>query len=177
MKFLILPLSLFFLLTPLAHAAPPTTFLPVIGGGVLCRDQTEHRWFREYLTQSFKAPYKTEGEAYWYKPEKGQSIFGLEIVDIFVSVDDTRYGFIGLVLKDKLEDAQKKLLEQKSIRFEPYDGPDVLRSPEGAFLIRYAGKQSKLYCARHRIDPWRGEIDPPNTERKKLKLDKRDLMK
>lgn len=153
-----------------ALAAPPTTFLPVVGGGVLCRDQTDHRYYRDYLTQAFKKAYKTEGEAYWFKPEKGQTIFGIEITDIFVSVEETRYGFLGLVLKEKLEDAQKKLLEQKSIRFAPYDGPDVLRSPEGAFLIRYGAKESKLYCARHRIDPWRGEVTPPNTQRQKLKL-------
>lgn len=154
----------------IALAAPPTTFLPVVGSGILCRDQTEHRYYREYLTKAFKASYKTEGEAYWFKPEKGQTLFGMEIIDIFVSVEDSRYGFLGLVLKEKLEDAQKKLLTQKGVRFDPYDGPDVLRSPEGAFLIRYGAKESKLYCARHRIDPWRGEVEPPNTQRKKLKL-------
>ncbi len=168
---------LFALAVAPSRAAPPTTFLPVIGGGVLCRDQTDYTYFRDYLTQAYKAAYKTEGEAYWFKPEKGQNIYGMEITDIFVSVADTRYNFIGLVLKEKLEDARKKLLEQKSVRFDPYDGPDVLRSPEGAFLIRYDSKFSKLYCARHRIDPWRGEVEPPNTQRKKLKLLQPELMK
>lgn len=150
-----------------AVAASPTTFQPVIGGGLLCRDQIDHRYFTDYLIQSFKAPYKTEGEAYWFKPDKNQKLFGLEITDVFVSVDGSRYAFLGVILKEKLEVAAKKLLEQKGWRFEPYapqgetPGPHVLRSPEGAFLIRYDTTKAKLYCAKHRIDPWRGEMVPP----------------
>ena len=150
-----------------AWAAAPTTFQPVIGGGLLCRDQIDHIYFMDYLTQAFKKPYKTEGEAYWFKPEKNQKLFDLELVDIFVSVDGSRYAFIGVILKEKLEVATKKLLDLKGLRFEPYApmgevaGPHVLRSPEGAFLIRYNRTQSKLYCAKHRIDPWRGEVTPP----------------
>jgi len=158
-----------------AVAAAPTTFQPVIGGAVLCNDQIDHGYFRDYLNQAYKSSYKTEGEAYWYKPENGQQLFGLEIVDIFVSVDGSRYAFVGVVLKENLENAAKKFLG-KGIRFEPYAplgesaGPDVLRSPEGAFLIRYNTTQSKLYCAKHRTDPWRGEVTPATTKREKLKL-------
>jgi hypothetical protein len=148
-------------LTALSAAAEvPTTFQPVIGGGLLCRDQIDHIYFKDYLTQAFKSPYKTEGEAYWFKPENGQRLFGLELMDIFVSVDSSRYAFLGVVLKEKLEEAAKNILEQKGIRFDRYSSPDVLRSPEGAFLIRYNKTQSKLYCAKHRIDPWRGETAP-----------------
>ncbi|MFA7239477.1 MAG: hypothetical protein WC091_05135 [Sulfuricellaceae bacterium] len=151
-----------------AVAASPTTFQPVVGGGLLCRDQIDHVYFTDYLIQAFKAPYKTEGEAYWFKPDNGQKLFGLELTDIFVSVDGSRYAFLGVILKEKLEDAAKKLLELRGLRFEPYApmgevaGPHVLRSPEGAFLIRYDTTHSKLYCAKHRIDPWRGEATPPN---------------
>lgn len=153
-----------------AWPAAPTTFPPVIGGGVLCRDQTEHVYFKSYLDQAYKSSYKTEGEAYWYKPENNQKLFGLELVDIFVSVEGSRYAFIGVVVKEKLEDVAKKLREEKGIRFDPYEGPDVLRSPEGAFLIRYNRTQSKLYCARHRIDPWRGETTPPVIPQERIKL-------
>lgn len=148
-------------------AVSPTTFQPVVGGGLLCRDQINHIYFTDYLIQAFKAPYKTEGEAYWFKPDKGQRLFGMEITDIFVSVDGSRYAFLGVILKEKLEDAAKKLLEMRILRFEPYApigevaGPHVLRSPEGAFLIRYDNTKAKLYCAKHRIDPWRGEKAPP----------------
>lgn len=158
-----------------ASAAVPTTFLPVIGAAVLCNDRLDHGYFKTYLDQAYKSSYKTEGEAYWYKPENGQQLYGLTLVDIFVSVDGSRYAFVGVVLKEKLEDAAKKFLE-KGIRFEPYApqgeaaGPDVLRSPEGAFLIRYNTTQSKLYCAKHRTDPWRGEATPAQTQQKKLKL-------
>lgn len=153
-----------------AAVAAPTTFQPVIGGAVLCRDQTDHGYFRDYLNQAYKSSYKTEGEAYWYKPDNGQRLYGLNLVDIFVSVDGSHYAFVGVVLKEKLEDAAKKMLE-RGIRFEPYApqgevaSPDVLRSPEGAFLIRYNTNQSKLYCAKHRIDPWRGETTPATTNK------------
>jgi len=173
--FLRIWVALFGLLALPAGAAAPATFLPVIGGAVLCNDRIDQVYFKNYLDQAYKASYKTEGEAYWYKPENGQQLFNLTLVDIFVSVDDSRYAFVGVVLKEKLEDATKKFLE-RGIRFEPYApqgetaGPDVLRSPEGAFLIRYNTTQSKLYCAKHRIDPWRGEVTPAQTKQEKLKL-------
>lgn len=160
-------MALFGLTALPALAAAPTTFQPVVGGALLCRDRIDHLYFTDYLIQAFKKPYKTEGDAYWFKPDKSQKLFELEITDIFVSVDGSRYAFLGVVLKEKLEVATKKLLELKGIRFEPYApigevaGPHVLRSPEGAFLIRYNRTQSKLYCAKHRIDPWRGEMTPP----------------
>ncbi len=168
--FLRIALAALCLVAVSAMAAAPSTFLPVVGGGVLCRDQTDHAYFRDYLAQAYKSSYKTEGEAYWYKPDNNQKLFGLELVDIFVSIDGSRYAFIGVVVKEKLEDVAKKLREEKGIRFDPYAGPDVLRSPEGAFLIRYNRTQSKLYCARHRIDPWRGEVKPPVIPQERLKL-------
>jgi hypothetical protein len=168
-RFLRIWVVAFGLTTLPAVAEVPTTFQPVIGGGLLCRDQIDQAYFKDYLTQAFKAPYKTEGDAYWFKPENGQKLFGLELTDIFVSVDGSRYAFLGVVLKERLEDAAKKLLEQKGIRFDRDSGPDVLRSPEGTFLIRYNKTQSKLYCAKHRIDPWRGEVAPPSVQ-EKLKL-------
>ncbi len=167
--------ALFALASLPAAAALPSTFQPVVGGGVLCHDHTEHKYFNDYLTQVFKPPYMTEGGAYWFKPENKQRLFGLELTDIFVSVDSVRYTFIGVVFKEKLEDAAKKLREERGIRFEPYAppderaSPDVLRSPAGAFLIRFNTTQSKLYCARHRIDPWRGEKTPPVMRHEKLK--------
>ena len=155
-------------------AVSPTTFQPVIGGGLLCRDRIDHIYYTDYLIRFFNTPYKTEGEAYLFKPDQGQRLFGLEITDIFVSVDASRYAFLGVILKEKLENTAKKMLELRGIRFEPYApmgevaGPHVLRSPEGAFLIRYNNTQSKLYCAKHRFDPWRGELPQPLRPAEKL---------
>jgi hypothetical protein len=140
--------------------AAPSTFEAVIGGAVLCRHHVDPAYLTDYLTRFFKAPYKTEGEAHWFRTEPGQRLYFLEITDIFVSTGDSDYVFVGVVVKDKLEAARKVLLEEKGIRFIPDGGPGVLRSPEGAFLIGY-GAQSKLYCAKNRPDRPIGPVIPP----------------
>jgi hypothetical protein len=133
-----------------AWAAVPTTFEPVIGGALLCRDAIDPVYFKDYLTQYFKKPYKVEGGAYWFKPQPKQQLFGLELVDMFVSLENSRYAFLGVVFKEKLADARKKLLEGKGLAFAPYAGETVLRSALGAFLIEYNKTQTKLYCVKYR---------------------------
>ena len=146
----LLALALWLGSMPLASAAVPTHFEPVIGGALLCRDAIDPVYFKDYLTRYFKAPYKVEGGAYWFKPEPKQQLFGLELVDMFVSLETSRYAFLGVVFKEKLADARKKLLEAKGAVFLPYAGETVLRSPPGSFLIQYDTSQTKLYCVKYR---------------------------
>ncbi len=137
-------------LMPLADAAP-TTFDPVISTALLCGDQINPAYFKDYLIRFFKEPYKTEGEAYWFKPDPAQKLYGMEMTDIYVSTEGSRYAFIGVVLREKIDSARKKMLELRGVSFQPVSGDDVLRSAQGSFLIDYNNGESKLYCVKNRI--------------------------
>ena len=150
---------LFFLLWGLLGAMPtssvagPTTFEPVIGNALLCRDQIDPAYFKDYLTRFYKTPYKTEGEAYWFKPDSGQKLYDMVLEDIFVSTEGSRYAFVGVVFKENLTSAKKKMLEAKGIAYLPFSSETVLRSAQGSFLIEYNNTtQSKLYCVKHRTE-------------------------
>lgn len=145
--FLILLLGLF----PAVANAAPTTFEPVIGSALLCHDQIDPAYFKDYLIRFFKNPYKTEGEAYWFKPEPNQKLFDMVMTDIYVSTEASRYNFLGVVFREKLPDARKKMLEAKGIDYQPFSGDTVLRSAPGSFLIEYDKTQTKLYCVKHRV--------------------------
>lgn len=137
-------------LTPLAFASP-TTFEPVIGNALLCRDQIDPVYFTDYLTRFYQNPYKNEGEAYWFKPDGGQKLYDMVMTDIYVSTEDSRYLFLGVIFRESLDSARKKILAMKGIEFLPFTGDTVLRSAQGSFLIEYDNGQTKLYCVKHRI--------------------------
>ena len=138
-------------LMPASLPAAPTTFEPVIGGALLCRDHIDPAYFKDYLIRFYKNPYKTEGEAYWFKPDPEQKLFDMVLTDIFVSTEDSRYAFLGVVVRENLADARKKMQDLKGIAFLPFSGESVLRSAQGSFLIEYSNGQAKLYCAKHRV--------------------------
>ena len=138
-------------LAPVTSLAAPTTFEPVIGSALLCNDQIDPIYFKDYLIRFFKNPYKTEGEAYWFKPEPSQKLYDLELADIYVSTESSRYAFLGVVFKEKLDAAKKKMLEIRGVGYLPFSGDTVLRSAQGSFLIEYDKTKTKLYCVKHKI--------------------------
>lgn len=148
-KVLVLLLSALWL-APAASISGPSTFEPVIGGALLCRDSIDPVYLKDYLIRFYQTPYKTEGEAYWFKPDPGKKLYGVTLEDIFVSAEDSRYAFLGVVLSENLSQARKKILETEGIDFQPFSGETVLRSALGSFLIEYDKTQTKLYCAKHR---------------------------
>ena len=131
--------------------AAPTTFETVIGNALLCNDHIDPAYFKDYLIRFFKQPYKTEGEAFWFKPEPSQRLFGLELIDMYVSTEDSKYSFVGVVFKEKLDISRKKMLEIKDVNYLPFSSDTVLRSAQGSFLIEYDTSKTKLYCVKHRV--------------------------
>jgi hypothetical protein len=136
---------------PVSLLAAPTTFEPVIGSALLCNDQIDPVYFKDYLIRFFMNPYKTEGEAYWFKPDPAQRLYGLELMDIYVSTESSRYAFLGVIFKENLDTSRKKMLEIRGVRYLPFSGDTVLRSAPGSFLIEYDKTKTKLYCVKHRI--------------------------
>jgi hypothetical protein len=135
---------------PASLLAAPTTFEPVIGNALQCNDQIDPVYFKDYLIRFFKQPYKTEGEAYWFKPDPSQRLYDLELTDIYVSTESSRYAFLGVIFKEKLDIAKKKMLDVRGVSYLPFSGDAVLRSAQGSFLIEYDKTKTKLYCVKHR---------------------------
>jgi len=136
--------------TPVSLLAAPTTYEPVIVSALLCNDQIDPVYFKDYLIRFYKNPYKTEGEAYWFKPDPAQKLYDLELTDIYVSTESSRYVFLGVIFKEKLDTARKKMLEIRGVSYLPFSGDTVLRSAHGSFLIEYDKTKTKLYCVKHR---------------------------
>ena len=136
---------------PASALAAPTTFEPVIGSALFCNDHIDPVFFKDYLIRFYKYPYKTEGDAYWFKPDPAQRLYGLELTDIYVSTESSRYAFLGVIFKENLDTARKKMLEIKGVSYLPFSSDTVLRSAQGSFLIEYDKTKTKLYCVKHRI--------------------------
>lgn len=136
---------------PVSLLAAPTTFEPVIGSALLCNDQIDPVYFKDYLIRFYKDPYKTEGDAYWFKPDPAQKLYGLQLADIYVSTESSRYAFLGVIFEENLDTARKKMLEIRGVSYHPFSGDTVLRSAQGSFLIEYDNTKTKLYCVKHRI--------------------------
>jgi len=135
---------------PVSLLAAPATFEPVIGSALLCNDQIDPVYFKDYLIRFYKNPDKTEGEAYWFKPDPAQKLYGLELTDIYVSTESSSYAFLGVIFKEKLDVARKKMLEVRGVSYLPFSGDAVLRSAQGSFLTEYDNTKTKLYCVKHR---------------------------
>ena len=128
--------------------AAPTTFPPVIGNALLCLDHIDPVYLKKYMTDFFQPPYKTEGEAYWFKVNT--ILFGERVTDIFVSVENSRFAFLGVVIEDSQKNAKGKIEGATGTRFTSVLGNGTLRTPVGSFLIRFGGTTSKLVCVKDR---------------------------
>ncbi len=128
----------------------PTTFEPVVGSALLCNGHIDPVFFRDYLSAHFKPPYKTQGGAYWFKPE-GARLYGSEVEDIFVSDESAAVDFLGVVINERLPAVRQRVLDAKGVVFSPDASETALRSPSGSFLIGYGGSKTKLFCVKYRV--------------------------
>ncbi|HCA26384.1 MAG TPA: hypothetical protein DEP05_01835 [Betaproteobacteria bacterium] len=136
----------------MAPAATPTTFETVVGNALLCLDRIDPAYFKTYLTTYFKPPVRTEGDAYWFRPES-IGLYGMEVNEIFVSTESSPIDFLGVILNEKLAQARQKIFAATGIRYLPGKNPAVLRSPAGGFLMQYATLKTKLVCVIYRNHP------------------------
>lgn len=132
--------------------AAPTTFESVIGGGLLCRDAIDPAYFRDYLIRFYAGPVRRESGADWFKPDPEQRLYDMVITDIFVSTDDSPYRFLGVVFREKIAAARKKMQEVADTKFMPFPSETVLRSAQGSFLVELDAGRSRLTCVKNRED-------------------------
>lgn len=148
-KYLVLILTAVQIFLVCPTFAAPTTFPQVIGNALLCLDQIDPAYFRQYMTDFFQPAYKIEGEAYWFKAET--TLFGSRVKEVFVSAENSKFAFLGVVMEDRQESAKNQIEAITGARFFAEQNPGMLRTPPGSFLIQYGSSNSKLFCVKHRI--------------------------
>ncbi len=142
----------------------PSTFGPVIGAGLLCRDQIDNAYFYRYLTQSFGAPYKHEGGAYWFRTGE-TTLWGKPVTEAFVSDDTSELVFLGAVAEvppDELEQAVRAATGVPHLARDA--SPYPLRVSKPASTIVYYNTKSKIYCARYKPLPQLKPQTKPQTQ-------------
>lgn len=131
--------------------AAPTHYLPVFGSALLCRDEIDPVYLKKYLTTHFKKSYKTEGGAYWFKPDSA-TMFDMNVTELFVSTEDNeRYVFAGAIFLDTTKGARTKIAAFSGPNYIPYPDDTTMRSGPGGFLVRYTATQVKMYCVKEKV--------------------------
>jgi hypothetical protein len=110
----------------------PSTFGPVIGSALLCRDQLDNKYFYSWLSTHFGAPYKHEGGAFWFRTGEA-TLWGAPVTEVMVSDDTSELVFLAAVAANS----------------SPY--PLRISAPGGT--IAYYNAKSKIYCAKFKPLP------------------------
>jgi hypothetical protein len=133
----------------------PSTFGPVIGSALLCRDHLDNTFFYSWLKTAFGAPYKHEGGAYWFRTGEA-TLWGTPVTEVMVSDDTSELVFVAAVAEappDQLEGAIRAAAGVRHLAADASTYP--LRVSNAGSTIAYynvAGK-SKIYCAKFKPLP------------------------
>ena len=164
----LLPLVLA-ILAGAAHAQTdgkqPSTFGPVIGSALLCRDQIDNKYFYSWLNARFGAPYKHEGGAFWFRTGEA-TLWGAPVTEVMVSDDTSELAFLGAVAEvppDELEQAVRAASGVPHLARDASAYP--LRVAKPGSTIVYYNTKSKIYCARFKAlrQPQPPSLPPPRS--------------
>ena len=133
----------------------PSTFAPVIGSALLCRDHIDNRYFYSWLTSRFGAPYKHAGGAWWFRTGEA-TLWGAPVTEVMVSDDTSELVFVAAVAEvppDQLEQAIRGAAGVQHLAADA--SPYPLRVSNAGSTIAYynAGAKSKIYCAKFKPLP------------------------
>jgi len=134
---------------------PPSTFGPVVGAALLCRDHIDNAYFYRYLSTAFGPPYKHEGGAYWFRTGE-TTLWGKPVTEVMVSDDTAELVFLGAVAEvppDELEQAVRAASGVPHLAKDASSYP--LRVAKPGSTIVYYNTKSKIYCARFKPLPRR----------------------
>ena len=138
---------------------PPSTFGPVIGEGLLCRDQTDNAYFYDYLKKAFGRPYKHDGGAYWFRTGDA-TLWGKPVSEVMVSDDTSELVFLAAVADVPPDELEGAIRSASGVRHVAKDASTYpLRIAAPGSTIAYYNDKSKIYCARFKPLP----PSPPST--------------
>jgi hypothetical protein len=133
----------------------PSTFGPVIGAALLCRDHLDNTYFHSWLKTAFGAPYKHEGGAYWFRTGEA-TLWGVPVTEVMVSDDTSELVFVAAVAgvpPDQLEGAIRAAAGVRHLAADA--SPYPLRVSNAGSTIAYynVAGNSKIYCAKFKPLP------------------------
>ena len=129
--------------------AVPSTFGPVVGSALLCRDQIDNVYFHDYFSRTFGPSYKREGGAYWFRANA--TLWGSPVREVLVSDGTGDYQFIAAVADATPDQLNSAIRKSAGVRFRKADASRyaVLESSPGSRIV-YFKERSKIYCAKAR---------------------------
>jgi hypothetical protein len=131
----------------------PSTFGPVIGSALLCRDQIDNKYFYSWLTSHFGAPYKHEGGAFWFRTGEA-TLWGAPVTEVMVSDDTSELAFLAAVAEvppDQLEQSIRGAAGVAHLAADASSYPLRISAPGST--IAYYNNKSKIYCAKFKSLP------------------------
>ena len=132
--------------------AMPSTFGPVIGGALLCRNHLENAYFHSYLSTAFGPATKHEGGAFWFKGDA--TLWGKQVLEVMVSDDTHPMVFIAAVFDSTPEALEAAIHAAAGLRHKALDASQTpLRVSNPGSVIAYHKGKSKIYCARYKPLP------------------------
>jgi hypothetical protein len=131
----------------------PSTFGPVIGSALLCRDHLDNAYFYSWLKTAFGAPYKHEGGAWWFRTGEA-TLWGAPVTEVMVSDDTSELVFVAAVAEVPPDQLEQAIRGAAGVRHLATDAsPYPLRISTPGSTIAYYNSKSKIYCAKFKPLP------------------------
>jgi hypothetical protein len=131
----------------------PSTFGPVIGSALLCRDEIDNNYFYSWLSTHFGAPYKHEGGAFWFRTGEA-TLWGAPVTEVMVSDDTSELVFLAAVAEVPPDQLEQSVRAGAGVHYPAADGsPYPLRISAMGSKIAYYNNKSKIYCAKFKPLP------------------------
>ncbi len=131
----------------------PSTFGPVIGSALLCRDQLDNKYFYSWLSNRFGAPYKHEGGAFWFRTGEA-TLWGAAVTEVMVSDDTSELVFLAAVAEVPPDQLEQSIRSAAGVKHVAADGSQYpLRVSAPGSTIAYYNSKSKIYCAKFKPLP------------------------
>ena len=136
-----------------AQDKQPSTFAPVIGGALLCRDQIDNRYLYAWLASHFGPPYKHEGGAFWFRTGEA-TLWGAPVTEVMVGDDTGGLAFLAAVAELPPDQLEQSVRTGAGIKYPAADAsPYPLRISAPGSTIAYYNSKSKIYCAKFKPLP------------------------
>jgi hypothetical protein len=133
----------------------PSTFGPVIGGALLCRDQIDNNYFYSWLSSHFGAPYKHEGGAFWFRTGEA-TLWGAPVSEVMVSDDTSELVFLAAAAEVPPDQLAQAIRGAVGVPYPAADSSQYpLRVSATGSTIAYYNSKSKIYCAKFKPLPLR----------------------